>query len=337
LIFMIFFVQRKMSEIFLPEKSHTKYSPANTNTFYGDLMLNGSPTQFSYVTNFIIALVVITVGSAKMVQFLHFSGLVLSFPVITLLIAVLGGVMSLFLAEIGLYGWRSAPYVVRNFYFALQFYPIMFAVSLIMIIGLYFKELSVLTKANVSSFNLFFWPAIVVVGGSWVIVVITSALTAVSVLNQPELLANTYLALLGTLVVVFAACLFLIGWGSVSIIAAGALQGEKKWEILKVIVLSLCATVFNTGFGLNAVLFWVYTPGFWFQEQSISLISIVILNEMSLVFVPCCCMLMIIFNFRVSVSKEIELSKSGTSSTSSGSTNKSSSSSSSSADPVIEL
>jgi len=274
------------------------------------------------------------VSAAKLVQFLHLDGIAFTFPFVTLLVCVLGGIIAVFLTQLGLNCWRT-PVSLAYFRFFNTF-CIGFAFSACLLMGLYFREVACLTsEKKIRGLDLYFWPAVAVIGASWVLILISGGVSQVVSLQVTTALLVNFAFMIAALVVQLFVCAF----GSVSLFfMVRKSGGSSSADVVRLICLTLGASIVLTGFGIGYLVLQNF-KGTYPLSNTMTTISFVVFQEFAFVFVPCCCMLMVAINFRVAVSKEIELSKSGTSSTSSSgrSSSSSSSSSSKSVDPVIEL
>jgi len=314
----------------------TFIDPPVVNSAWIDFLTLGSATSFSYVCNIIISIAVIVVGSVKLVQFLHLHGFKVELPTLVLLFSVIGGITGLFIALSGFFCWHVTNV---SFYFNFFFinWPLACAISDSILMGLYFKEVSCLVQSSGdgATFNVMFWPSVIVLGAAWLIILIAGGFGTNSALNYGNL--SPVLAVLGISVAVLAVAFFVCAWGSLSILLKlRGLDSTARGNVVRVIVFSMGGCIINTAFGITSTVMYAYLPSLY--VNNLSSVGVLVFSEFLWVFIPCCVIILFMLNFRVTIAKEIEISKSQTSSTSGRSSSSASSSSSSSAnDPVIEL
>jgi len=280
------------------------------------------------------------VASTKLVQFVHLSGFKFHFPHIVLTVALMGGIVSQFIAYEGHYSWRSPLNVVGfKLWTFFEYFPLGFAATMGVLMGLYFRELTLLTSVqSVPGLNILRWPAVISIACVWVMITITGGLYAYPdlIIGINDIPGPIYPVEFAFIVVILVMQLFLVGLGSLSILKSLGQGSQNKASLVKVIVISVSSAVLLTSFGIafSALRMTFFNP--WGLPNFYAFIGI---YEMFGNFIPILCMILFSMCFELKTSKEIEISKSGTSSTSSTgvSKSKSSSSSSSGLNPVIEL
>lgn len=330
-------------------------TPPVPNQMWMDFRTSGSTTQFCYAANIISSLALLMVATAKINYFLHIQGFRLTLPIVTLLFAIIGAIVGVFHSEVGFFAWRGSIHVYFwNFWI---FWPLACAITMEILMGLYFKEIASLTSSKLPNIQCFFvsdsffflgkkvpgldvmfWPAVILIGGAWFMVLLAGGFQTNPQLN---LGSNAQTGVFAILIVVISIGFLIVVYGTIFLlIGIRGVEGEAKKAILSVIAVTGFATLTNTACGLAFLVEINYIPNLW--NNSMGIVNIVCFYELFMVFVPNCVMLMFCVNFRITVEKEIEVSKSATSSTSSfgGKSSTSSSSSSSSSkhqEPVIEL
>jgi len=226
-----------------------------------------------------------------------------------------------------------------------------------MLLGFYFREVSVLTSSQSGSNILgkLLIPALVVMGLVWVFFLTLEIFVAAGspgVLQSfwPDVTGGvdaarfTFQQLETAEAAVFFVCMgvviVVIVFGVVSLLfAVAGTTGQHRGSVLNIVVLGFILVVDVGAFGFfrwsQTFAFSGYGWGLTMTLSSNYMLRFVLIDN---IYHPIL-IIVLLANFRVKTAKEIEISKSGTSSTSSGSSKSSSSSSSSSStsDPVIEL
>lgn len=300
------------------------------NDFWLNWNTVGSSTQMTYVSCLVVCIVVCIIAATKLTQFLHMAGRIrFDFPMITLTLAFCGGVFGIMLAEWGTFCWRAE--VMFPIYDFFAPFVIGFAVTVVILMGLYFGEIASITSAQgVVGLSIYKWPAILIIAVCWIMILVTGGITAAG--NASEILGQpTGFAVMGIIIATTGIALLISLWGGFFLLRAS----QGKGDVIRVVLITIASAVLLMGF---ATAWAVTTYDLKLIDYTVSQVTYLNMLAFFSVFVPAICLILIMMNFRVSVAKEIEISKSGTSSTSSGSSSSSSSSSSSNnSDPVIEL
>jgi len=218
-----------------------------------------------------------------------------------------------------------------------QLWPFTCSFSGLIVLGLYFKEISSLTSSKPGGFlDKLKWPCVGLLGLLWATNITQSFIQAFPVDVQ-----NSAGQFVQFIIAIFAlsafCCIVVFAWGGVSLLTSVPTSSEKFSTVLVVVLVAgfaVCDTTISC-FIYNVITNFIGGANGGPMGDGINFLQWMWIGQGLMYFGPPTGMLMVCFLFRVSVAKEIELSKSGTSSTSSSS--KSSSSSSSSSDPVIEL
>jgi len=312
-------------------------TPPVLNSLWMNWLTAGSSTQFYFVCCIIVALCLMIVSSAKLIQFLHFDGFKFKLPQVCLLIGFFASIVGLFVSNFGYFAWRAPSAEGYTVIFFFVYWLLGFGFTIAVLFSFYFIEVSKLTASqSAGGLGYFIIPALVLIGLQWLMILIVGGLNAnptqgVDTASSQSALTTAQFA---GFVIVLSIQFILTCYASFVVLLAS--KGTTQFgSILRVVGLSLLASASLCAFGIAAVVFQNFSSAN--DSGSSTFLQLLGYYEMFLWFVPMICMILYLLNFKISLQKEIEISKSGTSSTSSMGASKSSSSSSSGNDPVIEL
>jgi len=252
--------------------------------------------------------------------------LVLSFVILTGFFVQLAGFYEIF----GVIGYQSG----RVAYF-FELWAFCTSYSALLTLGLYFKEVSMLTKSGGSAtLEVMKWPCVVVLALLWSAIIVNSFLQTTVPPGGFSNYGNFQQYVLSIFCLVCAVLLFFCVWGCGSLLLSMD-RNSKMFRSVLLIVICYSASVviaITSGLIYLTTSYFIGVDGTNPIDDVVSIIQYQWTVECLMFICPPAAMIIICFIFRVSVSKEIELSKSGTSSTSGRSGSGSSSSSSASSD-----
>jgi len=259
-----------------------------------------------------------------------------SIPQMVLFFCFCTGVFTILNAISGIFGQVGIFYKPACVFF--EFWLFACAYSGLLILGLYFREVSTLTSSSSGFLSRLAWPTLILVVVFWAVILTNSFVTTFAPASLVSVGGGFVTFTFAVFVVASVALTFVFGWGIISLaLSLNPSHGAYRALVVVIVQTSVAYVVLVTSTLIYLVvdLFiggWggpigYYANGYQYQQA---------LEGLSLVAVPIA-MMFVAFLFRVQMSKEIEISKSGTSSTSDSRSSSSSSSSSSKTDPVIEL
>ena len=226
-------------------------TPPIVNQIYLNQIQTGSETQFYLFFNMIASLIVLVVCSAKLVEFLHFSGFKLELPQICLLLGLLAGAIGIYLSFVGYFGWRSVPSWFGRVVFFFQLFPIAFAFSVGTFFGFYFIEVAKLTSASLSAVGYFKIPSLIVVGLAWVFVLVLGGLDAAETPGVDTSSSQSRLAFAQfSFIIIALSVQFILVTIGVIVVLVASRGTDKFLSILRVGLTAFLASVSLVSFGI---------------------------------------------------------------------------------------
>jgi hypothetical protein len=300
-----------------------------TSPLQVDLMNISGPANVSRWIAISISILCILIAGFKLGIFVTLQGVRINLPQIVFVCSVSGMIFNLMIAFNA-----AGPSIEQMITGPQVFFEVFnwgFVIMTGCFVGFYFKEVTLLTSSQQGGFlEKLRYPAIVVIAGVWIMIIVTGALGAA---ENPGFLSSSggstaQFAILTIGVIVMDIILL---WGAISVQIS---MRNSSQNLQRMLLLVYLAVILATAFGI-----WFFAFRYLTEQAATwcSVLNVVRLTIACNLVTPPVVMILFCLCFQVTISKEIEVSASGTSSTSKSSKSSSSGSSSSGSDPVIEL